>query len=184
VRTDAGDADPVARARAICLAQLGRAARTRGQLAETLRRKGIPDDVAEQVLDRFEAVDLIDDAEYADMFVRSRHRERGLSRRALGHELRRRGVEDDVVSDALESIDADQERVTARRLVDARLRTSRGQEPQARVRRLVGMLARKGYAPGMALSVVREALAEEGEHLDASLLDAMDQATREDEPSA
>ncbi len=43
------------------------------------------------ILDRFEEVGLVDDAQYAEMIVRTRHAERGLSRRAISTELRRRG---------------------------------------------------------------------------------------------
>jgi regulatory protein len=151
----------MARARQICLTQLGRSARTRAQLAEALRRRGIPDDIVERVLDRFTEIQLIDDAGYAEMFVRSRHRDRGLARRALAYELRRRGVDADVAGEALEVVDDDDEAATARRLVAAKLPATRGLDPQRRLRRLVGMLARKGYGPGVALAAVKDALAEE-----------------------
>jgi regulatory protein len=148
--------------------------RTRSQLAERLKKKEIPDDVAEAVLDRFEELHLLDDAQYAETFVRSRHAERGLAKRALGYELRKRGIDDDTAAEALETLDEDQEAETARRLVDGRLRATRNLDQQVRVRRLVGMLARKGYSGSIAMRVVREALAEEGDRLDAALADALE----------
>lgn len=128
-----------------------------------MAKRDVPDDVAESVLDRFEQVSLVDDAAYAQMWVRSRHSGRGLARRALAHELRHRGVEDEVASAALEDLDDDQELETARALVARRLPNTRGLDRDARIRRLAGMLARKGYGSGVALRVVRDALSAEGD---------------------
>ena len=159
--------DPLEQARQICLNQLEHAPRTRAELAARLRTKGIADDVAEQVLSRFTEVGMIDDDLFAQMWVTSRHRGRGLARRALTQELRRKGVDDEAVSQALATLDPEQELATARALVDRRLRTTTGLTPEARVRRLAGMLARKGYPAGLAFRVVKEALAAEG--VDAEL---------------
>ena len=154
--------DPVDVARQICLNQLEHAPRTRAQLAARLRSKGVEDDVAEQVLSRFADVGMIDDALFAQMWVTSRHRGKGLARRALSQELRRKGVGDDEVAEAVAALDPEVELATARALVDRRLRTTRGLTPQARVRRLAGRLARKGYPAGTAIREVKEALAAEG----------------------
>lgn len=155
---DAPDADPESVARGIVLRKLTASAKTRAQLEETLASRGVPDEVAERVLDRFTEVGLVDDAAYADTYVRSRHAERGLSKRALAVELRRKGVADDTAHEALEQIDPDDERATAEALVRRRLAATRGLSTEARVRRLAGMLARKGYSSGLALAVVRDAL--------------------------
>jgi regulatory protein len=159
------DADPVAAAREICLRLLSDRARTRHELAEALRRKGVPDDAAEQVLGRFDEVGLIDDTAFAGQWVRSRHRFRGLGRRAIAMELRRKGVDDEIAGEALAEVDGEAEELRARELVDKKLRTMKLGGPEDRtaaVRRLVGMLARKGYGGGVAYSVVRTALAEHG----------------------
>lgn len=155
--------DPESVARAICLRQLTMGPRTRAQLAEAMATRGVPDTVAERVLDRFTEVKLIDDAAFAQAWVRSRHDGRGLARRALAQELRTKGVEDGLAREALDQLDADQERETARRLVRARLPSTRGLDHPARVRRLAAMLGRKGYPGGLALSVVRAELAAESE---------------------
>ncbi|WP_327681130.1 regulatory protein RecX [Kitasatospora sp. NBC_00458] len=154
-------ADPEARARDICLRLLTGAAKTRKQLADALRKREIPDEVAEEVLTRLEEVGLIDDAAFARAWVESRHAVRGLSRRALAQELRTRGVTGEQAEQALAQLDHDDEAEAARELVDRRLRTTRGLERQARTRRLVGVLARRGYSEGLAFRVVREALDEE-----------------------
>ena len=172
------DADPEQVARQICLAQLEHAPRTRAELAAALSDRGVPDDVAAAVLSRFSDVGLVDDALFAQMWVTSRHRGRGLAGRALTQELRRKGVEDDVVREAVAGLDPEQEAATARALVDRRLRSTRGLPTDTRVRRLAGMLARKGYRPGLAFRVVKEALAEEGS--DTATPDTDDLAWLED----
>jgi regulatory protein len=159
------DADPVSLAREICLRLLTDRARTRQELAQALRRKGIPDDAAGTVLERFDEVGLIDDAAFAGQWVRSRHAHRGLARRAIAMELRRKGVADEVAGEALAEVDGESEERRARELVDRKLRSMKvaSAEQQAVAgRRLVGMLARKGYGAGVAYRVVREALAEHG----------------------
>ncbi|MBK3628071.1 recombination regulator RecX [Streptomyces sp. MBT49] len=156
--------DPAERARAICLRLLTGTPRTRKQLADALRKREIPDDVAEEVLSRFEEVGLINDGAFADAWVESRHHGRGLARRALAQELRTKGVDPALIGEAVAQLDAEQEEQTARELVARKLRATRGLDRDKRLRRLAGMLARKGYSEGMALRVVRQALEEEGEN--------------------
>ncbi|KUN16597.1 hypothetical protein AQJ23_43935 [Streptomyces antibioticus] len=162
-------ADPVERARAICLRLLTGTPRTRKQLADALSKKGIPEEAAEEVLSRFEEVGLINDSAFADAWVESRHHGRGLARRALAQELRTKGVDSTLIEAAVSQLDSEQEETTARELVDRKLRATRGLDRDKRLRRLAGMLARKGYPEGMALRVVRQALEEEGE--DAEFLE-------------
>ncbi|MEV7417666.1 recombination regulator RecX [Streptomyces sp. NPDC089919] len=154
---------PEEQARAICLRLLTGSPRTRKQLGDALHKRGIPEEVAQEVLSRFEEVGLIDDAAFAGAWVESRHHSRGLARRALVRELRTKGVESTLIDEAVAGLDSEQEEETARELVDRKLRSTRGLERDKRIRRLAGMLARKGYPEGMALRVVRRALEEEGE---------------------
>jgi regulatory protein len=155
-------ADPEAEAREICLRLLSFSPRTRAQLADALRRKGVDDEVAERVLSRYTEVGLIDDVAFARAWVQSRHTGRGLARRALAAELRQRGVADDTVKEAVEELDPDQEETAARELVAKRMAATRGLDPVKRTRRILGVLARKGYPSGLAYRLVREALEQEG----------------------
>jgi regulatory protein len=115
--------------------------------------------VAAEVLQRYAEVGIIDDTAFARAWVSSRHHGRGLARRALAAELRQKGVDSETVGVALEELDPGTEAATARALVDRKLRTERGPASEALLRRLVGMLARRGYAPGLAIRIVRDALA-------------------------
>ena len=83
---------------------------------------------------------------------------RGLSRRALAHELREKGIDDETAASALEQVDDEAELALARDLVARRLPSMRELAPDKQVNRLVGMLARKGYSSGLAFRVVRAAL--------------------------
>ncbi|SEC99726.1 regulatory protein [Nocardioides exalbidus] len=154
------EADPEAVARKILLDTLTGQARTRQELADKLAKRGVPDDLAAGLLDRFTEVGLIDDAAFARQWVESRHRSRGLAPMALKQELRRKGVADDDVAEALEQIDETDQREAARALVERKMRTMRGLDPQVATRRLAGLLARKGYSSAIAFSVVREALSD------------------------
>ena len=152
------DADPEAVARLICLRLLTAAPRTRVQLADALKRRLVPAEAAEAVLSRFSEVGLIDDAMFASAWVESRHYGRGLGRRALATELGRRGVGREDIAVAVSQLTPEAERATALALVERRISSTAGQPRPVQVRKLVGMLARKGYPAGLAFSVVREAL--------------------------
>lgn len=165
-RLEAGELtleDATEKARETLLRILTAAPKSRAELEQSLARKGYPEAVVGPVLDRFDEVGLVDDAAYADMLVRTRHSERGLSRRALAMELRRRGIAEETAADALEQVDPDDERAAALALARKHVARTRGLERDVRVRRAVGALGRKGYAPGVSFGVVRDALAEEGE---------------------
>ena len=160
------DDDPLEVARQVCLDQLSYTARTRAELAAVLDKRGVPADVADQVLGRFTEVGLIDDVAFAGAWVARRSAGKGLARRALAQELRQRGVDDATAATALEGLDPEQEVEQARALVERKLASTASADPAARVRRLVGLLARKGYPSGLAYRVVRDALAAEGVDVD------------------
>jgi regulatory protein len=92
------------------------------------------------------------------MIVRTRHAERGLSRRAISTELRRRGIDGEVGAAALEQVDDDSEADAAVELARTRLARTRGLDRDVRVRRTVGALARKGYSPSLAFEIVQREL--------------------------
>ena len=154
------EADPESVARTIALTMLERQPRTRAELARGMARRGVPEDAATAVLDRFTEVGLVDDEAFAQAWVDSRHAGKGLGRRALSAELRRRGVDDETAKEAVAAVTPEDEEQVARTLVERKLRSMTSVPHEARLRRLAGMLARKGFDPGLALRVVRDVLAE------------------------
>jgi len=170
--------DPESVARAVCLRALTGAAKTRQQLAGLLARRGVPEEAAVAVLDRLTEVGLIDDAAFARAWVGSRQAGRGLARRALRAELHAKGVDAEVAAEAVALVDEEDERSAARDLVRRRLSGMHRLDRATVTRRLMGMLARKGYSGGLAAAVVREALdqrdLERGGEWSAGLADPLD----------
>jgi regulatory protein len=155
---DGPDADHEAVARKILLDQLTGQARSRAELRAKLARNNVPDELAERLLDRFEEVGLVDDAAFAHAWVSDRQRSRGLAPRALAQELRRKGVDDQTAREALDRVTAEDQEQAARALVRRKLRSLRGVDEATAVRRLTGLLARKGYGPELAFRVVKDEL--------------------------
>jgi regulatory protein len=159
VDRDAGpDADPESVARAIVLRKLAAQARTRAELSKALESKQVPLAAAAAVLDRMEAVGLVDDEEFARGWVESRQQRRHLSRAALRRELTAKGVDRDQIDVALEQVDGDDELEAARSLAAKKSRSMATLEPQVRYRRLAAMLARRGFSSGVIARVTAEAL--------------------------
>ncbi|XAS65773.1 regulatory protein RecX [Pseudarthrobacter sp. So.54] len=146
------------------LRQLTSSPKSRLQLARKLTERNVPDDVAEAVLDRFEEVKLVDDAEFADLWVRSRSQSRKLAKGALRRELAEKGIDTEIAAVALEQLSDEDEASAARELVQRKLRGVTGFEDRAQrdktTRRLASMLARKGYQPAQAFRIVGEVLDE------------------------
>lgn len=161
--------DPYEVAREICLRLLAVRPRTRAELATALKKRGVAAEVSRDILERYAEVGMIDDTAFAKAWVTTRHHSKGLAGRALAHELRRRGVDDQAVTEALTELDSETEAQTALELAIRKLRSTHG-EPEAVFRRLLGMLARKGYSGGVAVRAVKEALSTR----DAELAEAID----------
>jgi regulatory protein len=157
------------KAKEVCFDLLAIRARTKDELRQTLRRKGFDDEISERLLGKLDDAGLIDDAAFAEQWVRSRHAYQGLARTALVAELKRKGVDAEVAAQAAGEIDRESEEQRARELVRKRLRSMTSLDEQTATRRLLGTLARKGYPQGLAYTVVRDELRNAG--ADATPLD-------------
>ncbi|HWD06364.1 MAG TPA: regulatory protein RecX [Amycolatopsis sp.] len=157
------------KAKEICFDLLAARPRTADELRQTLRRKGFDEDAIETLLGKLDRAGLVNDAEFAEMWIRSRHAGQGLSRTALVAELRRKGVDGDIAAQAAGEIDREAEERRARELVRKRLGSLGNVDEQTAIRRLLGFLGRKGYPQGLAYSVIRDELREYGS--ESSLLD-------------
>ena len=162
----AEETDPYTRAKTIVYNQLAYSAKTRGQLRKKLQAEGFDAELIEPLLDKFEAAKLIDDAEYAQSFVAQKSRTKKLSRAALRRELAERGVRGEEAENALAQRTDEQEREDAADLVRKKLRPGMDLSDRAEkdrvTRRLLGMLARRGYSSSVSMSVIREELAAYG----------------------
>jgi regulatory protein len=171
------DADPESVARTICLRLLTVRDRTRAELADALAAKQVPTEVASRVLGRLGDVGLIDDCAFAATFAQTRQSERGLSAREITRQLRNKGVAVVVAAQAVAGIDQEAERRTARDLVERKLRGMTRLDGPTKTRRLVALLARKGYSPGIAYGIVREVIG-------ADTVDTADSTPTADDESA
>ena len=158
------EADPAQAARTIVLRRLTAAPRTYAQLRDGLLERGFEISVITAVLDRYVEVGLINDSEFAEMWVRSRHSIRGNARSVLRRELRDKGGPTDDAEVALATITDEAERERAGELVRRKLASTVRLEHQARIRRLTSMLARRGYPPGICFGVVKEVLDDPDTH--------------------
>jgi regulatory protein len=146
----------------IAMQRLSVAPQTRAQLEAAMAKKSVPRAVRERVLDRLTQVGLVDDAAFAQAWVQSRHLRKGLGKRVLESELRKHGVAADLVDDAVESLTSDQEEQTARALAMQSMARTQSLDLSVRVRRLVSLLARKGYSADLTYRVVSSVMTAEG----------------------
>lgn len=153
--TDDAEADPLGFARRIALAKLATRAHSAAELRAALAKKNVPDDVIDALLGRLTEVGLVDDADFADQWVRSRHEYRKSSRSVLRRELKAKGVADDEIASALATVDDDAELAAAEHIAEKKMRSLGGLEVSVARRRLAGALARRGFAPSVVADVVR-----------------------------
>ena len=155
------DADPYAVARSIALDRIAVRDRTRHELAQALKARNVPPEVAVQVLDRLEEVGLVNDAAFAEAWVGSRQQRRHLSRPALRRELQTKGVDREQIDAALETVDYGDELAAARELARRRHAAIAELPFPVRYRRLAGVLSRRGFGTGIVTQVLREVLGED-----------------------
>jgi len=154
---DNPEADPLSFARNIALRQLSMSPKSRKQLEDKMKTKGVPSEITAQVLDRFTEIGLVDDLEYARMLVRARCASKKISRSSLKYELRQKGIAQNFIDEVLEDVTDEDEYTMASDLVAKKLRSMSRLEPDVRKRRLSGLLARKGYSSSIVVRVLREA---------------------------
>ncbi|MER2084060.1 MULTISPECIES: recombination regulator RecX [Rhodococcus] len=148
-----------AQAKDACLRLLTDRARSRSELETKLSGRSFEPEIITKVLDRLQEIGLIDDADFANQWVHSRHTYSGKGKRALAVELRLKGIDQDVASEALSQIDPEDERERAAELVRRKLKNKPIDDRDKVTRRLVSMLARKGYSAGMSYEVVKAEMA-------------------------
>ena len=145
-------------AKQVLLRRLSNAPRTRKELAKDLKDKDISDEVANVALDRFEEVGLINDQALASNYVSSQHERKGLGKNALRQQLRAKGVSDDVAMEAISQISDDQEFQAAFALACKKIRSLQKDDAKTQLRKIVGVLARKGYSSNLAFRVAKEVI--------------------------
>ena len=148
--------DPYSVATKIAVDALSRRARSRGELAQLLRKKGVPEEICTRLLDRLVAQKLIDDLIFAQEWSQLRHRSKGLSRRVLAQELRNKVIAPELIEQALADISHEDEVSAAQNLVAKKLRSLSRFDDEVKRRRVHALLARKGYSPRVTSEALRQ----------------------------
>jgi len=143
-------------AQTICLNALSVRAKSRGELRAHLGRRGIPLEIAEDVLDRLERSKLINDLDFARAWSKSRLSSKKISKRVLARELRMKEVSEENILLALDEISVDDEYEAALQLGERKARSLQNYAEDVRTRRITSALARKGYNYGIISRVLKE----------------------------
>ncbi len=145
-------------AKQVLLRRLSNAPRTRKELAQDLKKKKIEEDIANQALDRFEELGLINDQTYSENFVANTHERRKLGRKALKQQLRSKGVSEETAAQAIMQISDEDEFKSALALALKKIRSIQKDDPQTQIRKIVSLLARKGYSSSLSFQVAKEVI--------------------------
>jgi len=145
-------------AKQVLLRRLSNAPRTRKELAQDLKNKKIEADIAQVALDRFEELGLINDQTYSENFVSTTHERRKLGKKALKQQLKSKGVSEEIANQAISQISEDDEFNAALHLALKKFRSIQHDDPQSQIRKIVGLLARKGYSSSLSFQVAKEVI--------------------------
>ena len=156
----AAEIDPHQIAKEVLLKRLSNAPRTRKELAQDLKNKRIEESIAQDALNRFEELGLINDQAFSENFVQNYHARKKLGKNALRQQLRAKGVSEEIAQEAVAQISQSQEFQAALSLACKKIRSIQSDDPQAQLRKIVGLLARKGYSSNLSFQVAREVVNE------------------------
>ncbi len=134
--------------------------RSSAELRQALEKKQVPAEVIEVVMAKLEAQGFVNDERFARDWITARHRSKGLARTALSQELKLKGIPDEIINIALDSIDPDDERRRAHALVQRRMASLTRFDKETQKRRLTSFLMRKGYPAHLCFEVVNQELSE------------------------
>lgn len=124
-----------------------------------LKGHGVDADGADEVIDDFCRRGYLDDSVLAEMLVTAGTERKGQGRVALSRALAQRGIPRDVIQDALDALpDDDAER--ALEFARTKARSLTRLDADTALRRLIGQLARRGYAGSVAMTAAKTALRE------------------------
>jgi regulatory protein len=140
----------------VVMRRLNSAPRSRGELAKYLLARDFDPETIELVLDRVAAMGYIDDAEYAQEWVRSRHRSRGLAPSVIKRELIAKNIDIEQIDTALEQITSADLDQRAYELAAKKYRSLHSVDPSVAIRRIASQLQRKGYPPGLCFRIAKD----------------------------
>ena len=151
--------------------------RSARELKRQLVRKGEPEAFADAAVARLTANGLLNDAEFARQFARSKVVGKGMSRRRLEQELYRKGVERETATEAIGDVLSDEDVDEAgmlERLARKKARTLGSLDAASKRRRLYAFLARRGHDSDAIRRALEAALAGEAADEESGAWDGTD----------
>lgn len=161
---DAGREESKAPIRAKALRLLDQRMRSRKELVERLEAvEEFPTSMIEEVVDDLTRSGLVNDELFASEWVRQRFASRGKSKMVLNRELQEKGIDASLRAVALEQITHNTEEEVARKLAAKKAATIKSVAPdfnskQKDLRKVVGVLARRGFPSELSMNIARDQL--------------------------
>jgi len=131
--------------------------RSTAEVRRNLLDKGMPDVVIDQAIERLQKMGYLDDHAFARFWVENRQNFKPLSQRALRYELRQKGVANDVIDEALGSLEDEKAAYDAAQPQVRRLRNS---SPETFRAKMGVFLQRRGFSHHIAHDVINQLIEE------------------------
>lgn len=137
-------------------------ARTSGEIEQKLLEKELDPEAVAATVKRLIDEKLIDDAFYAQEWTRQRINGKKNGKAVVKQELRRKGIDPELIDDALEAMGDDAELRSAEELAAKKWRTTKG-ELWDRKRKTAAFIMRRGFSSDIARKALDHVLSGEGE---------------------
>ena len=125
--------------------------RSASEIRRKLNKHGTDEDIIEDVENRLQENGFIDDARFAQLWVENRSEFRPRGKRALSYELKQRGIDTQIINQALEDIDEDE---LAYRAARAHYHKVKNLEWKEYRKKMFGFLSRRGFSYGVCKPIV------------------------------
>lgn len=160
---DAAEEERLAPIKAKAVRLINHRARSTAELRQRLLDAEFEPEGVEEVIDRCTASGMLDDAQFAQEWVRQREKNQKKSVAVLRRELQRKGIAQALIEDALAQVDEESqeqilEELVTKKAASLKTRPADRKEYDKALRRVVGVAARRGFPQGVALTYARRAL--------------------------
>ena len=135
--------------------------RTEQEIRDKLKKKGFTGDIIDCLVSKLRDRSLIDDHNFARLWIESRMQSSSYGFLRIRHELRQKGVDKNIIEDIAEQFKKDfNEPDMAKRLVEARLKSVCSLHKDKARQRLYSYLQRRGFSDSIIYKVINEAYAD------------------------
>ncbi|MGR0319948.1 regulatory protein RecX [Agromyces sp. ZXT2-3] len=142
----------------LIVSRLRRSSLSVSEVRRILVEHGLDEAEVEEWIERYERLGYLDDRRLAEQLVHSHGARRGRGSGALLHELGRRGIDDELAREAVDTLDPDVEFEHALLIAERRARQLGGLDRRVAERRLSAFLMRRGYGSELVRRAVAAAL--------------------------